>query len=79
MPFDLVESLDHQELLSSAGPPTAAEPSDADELDDDTLLAELGIEVEAPPHHRAASHVRSTAEKKAGRKHCEPREVMQGL
>jgi hypothetical protein len=38
--------------------------ADAEELDDDALLAELGIEVEVPPITEL-KHVRSTAEKKA--------------
>ena len=37
---DLVEPLDHQHLLTGSA---ATLPSDADELDDDALLAELGI------------------------------------
>jgi len=61
---DLVESLDHQSLLSGS---VATQSSDADDLDDDALLAELGIEVEAPPITEL-KHVRSTAEKKAAEK-----------
>jgi len=58
---DLVEPLDGQGLLTGAvNAPSAA----AEELDDDALLAELGIEVEAPPITEL-KHVRSTAEKKA--------------
>jgi hypothetical protein len=58
---DLVEPLDDQGLLTG----TAKAPlADAEELDDDALLAELGIEVEAPPITEL-KHVRSTAEKKA--------------
>lgn len=41
----LVEPLDHQGLL---GDEIAAAQPDIDELDDDALLAELGIEAEAP-------------------------------
>lgn len=58
---ELVEPLDGQGLLTGAvNAPSAA----AEELDDDALLAELGIEVEAPPITEL-KHVRSTAEKKA--------------
>lgn len=77
---DLVESLDHQNLLSGSA---ATQPSDADELDDDALLAELGIEVEAPPITEL-KHVRSTAEKKAAenianREKCEDFETFKPL
>ncbi|WP_424991306.1 GIY-YIG nuclease family protein [Fluviibacterium sp. S390] len=58
---DLVEPLDHQGLLTGA---VQAPLADAEDLDDDALLAELGIEVEAPPITEL-KHVRSTAEKKA--------------
>jgi hypothetical protein len=58
---DLVAPMDHQGLLS--GQPNAL-MTGAAEFDDDALLAELGIEVEA---HAITElkHVRSTAEKKA--------------
>ena len=77
---DLVEPLDHQNLLSGSA---ATQPSDADELDDDALLAELGIEVEAPPITEL-KHVRSTAEKKAAenianREKCEDFETFKPL
>ncbi|QHQ35230.1 GIY-YIG nuclease family protein [Algicella marina] len=77
---DLVESLDHQNLLSGSA---ATQPCDADELDDDALLAELGIEVEAPPITEL-KHVRSTAEKKAAeniakREKCEDFETFKPL
>lgn len=58
---ELVEPLDGQGLLTGAAQATLA---DAEELDDDALLAELGIEVEALPITEL-KHVRSTAEKKA--------------
>lgn len=58
---ELVEPLDHQGLLS--GLPSLPVP-DATELDDDALLAELGIDV-AAPSIAELKHVRSTAEKKA--------------
>ena len=58
---ELAEPLDETGLLTGAAKvPLAA----AEELDDDALLAELGIEVEAPPITEL-KHVRSTAEKKA--------------
>jgi hypothetical protein len=57
----LVEPMDHQGLVS--GPPSVLS-SEASELDDDALLAQLGIEVEAPAITELR-HVRSTAEKKA--------------
>ena len=58
---ELVEPLDETGLLTGAAKVPLA---DAEELDDDALLAELGIEVEAPPITEL-KHVRSTAEKKA--------------
>lgn len=58
---ELVEPLDDTGLLSGA---SQAAVIDTDELDDDALLAELGIELEAPPIAEL-KHVRSTAEKKA--------------
>lgn len=59
--LEIVEPLDDQGLLTG----TAKAPlADAEELDDDALLAELGIEIEAPPITEL-KHVRSTAEKKA--------------
>jgi len=69
---ELVEPLDHQGLLTGAG---QAVTTDTDELDDDALLAELGIEVEASTITEL-KHVRSTAEKKAAedianRERCE--------
>jgi hypothetical protein len=57
----LVEPLDCQGLLDASG---MAAPVDTDALDDDALLAELGIEAEAPEITQL-KHVRSTAEKKA--------------
>ncbi len=57
----LVEPLDHQGLLAQgARPPTIV----ADELDDDQLLAELGVEADGLPITDLI-HVRSSAEKKA--------------
>ena len=57
----LLEPLDHQALLTNA----TEIPSSADiDLDDDALLAELGVEVETPDITELR-HVRSAAEKKA--------------
>lgn len=77
---DLVKPLDQQNLLSESA---ATQPSDTDELDDDALLAELGIEVEASPITEL-KHVRSTAEKKAAenianREKCEDFETFKPL
>lgn len=58
---ELVEPLDYQGLLRGAA---KVETNDVDELDDDALLAELGIEAEASPITEL-KHVRSSAEKKA--------------
>jgi len=58
---ELAEPLDHQGILSGSASTLSA---DTDDLDDDALLAELGIEVGGPPITEL-KHVRSTAEKKA--------------
>jgi len=58
---DLVAPLDHQGLLSGEPITHHTVP---DELDDDALLAELGVEAEATPITEL-KHVRSTAEKRA--------------
>lgn len=68
----LVEPMDHQGLLAGYTP---AQDTIADELDDDALLAELGIEAETPPITELR-HVRSSAEKRAAeeianRERCE--------
>lgn len=70
--WELVEPLDHQGLLTGAG---QAGVTDTDKLDDDALLAELGVAVEASSITEL-KHVRSTAEKKAAedvanRERCE--------
>lgn len=77
---ELVEPLDHQGLLTGY---VQAALTDTDDLDDDALLAELGIEVNAPPITEL-KHVRSTAEKKtaediANRDKCEDFEVFKPL
>lgn len=58
---NLVEPLDHQGLLSGASL-DAGDPTD--EMDDDALLAELGVEAEKPAITELR-HVRPSAEKKA--------------
>jgi hypothetical protein len=56
---DLLEPLDHQGLLSM---PPAMDQSD--DMDNDALLAELGVDI-APSPITELKHVRSAAEKKA--------------
>lgn len=68
----LIEPADHQGLLN---PETPGEPTPVDELDDDALLAELGIDAELSPV-TDLRHVRSSAEKRAAeeianRQRCE--------
>jgi len=58
---DLAEPMDHQGLLTGAVPALSA---DTDDLDDDALLAELGVDVDTP-EITDLKHVRSAAEKKA--------------
>ena len=58
----LLEPLDHQGLLARA---EAAPASAPDELDDDELLAQLGVEDAAPADITELRHVRSAAEKRA--------------
>ena len=58
---DLVAPFEKHELLSEGLTLVA---TDTDELDDDALLAELGVAVDASPLTEL-KHVRSTAEKKA--------------
>lgn len=77
---ELVEPLDETGLLTGAA---KAPLADAEELDDDALLVELGIEFEAPPITEL-KHVRSTAEKKAAeevasRDKCEDFETFKPL
>lgn len=69
---DLLLDMDHQGLLASVKP---VKDVDLEDLDDDALLAELGVEVETPSISEL-KHVRSTSEKKAaeevaGREKCE--------
>ncbi|WP_299147241.1 GIY-YIG nuclease family protein [uncultured Tateyamaria sp.] len=77
---ELVQPLDGSGLLTGAA---KAPLASAEELDDDALLAELGIEVESPPITEL-KHVRSTAEKKAAeevanRDKCEDFDTFQPL
>ena len=77
---ELVKPLGETGLLTGAA---KAPLADAEELDDDALLAELGIEVEALPITEL-KHVRSTAEKKAAeeiahREKCEDFETFKPL
>jgi hypothetical protein len=58
---DLVGSLDHQGLLTGL---TAAPSDETDDLDDDALLAELGVDGELS-EITELRHVRSSAEKRA--------------
>lgn len=68
----LLEPLDHQRLLTEYEPSTA---TIIDEIDDDALLAELGVEAETSPITELR-HVRSSVEKRiaeeiANRQKCE--------
>jgi len=76
----LIEPLDGTGLLTDAA---QAAVVDMEELDDDALLAELGIELEAP-RITELKHVRSTAQKKAAeevasRDRCEDFETFKPL
>lgn len=76
----LLEPLDRQGLLSGVATDATAV---ADELDDDALLAELGVEAAASPI-TDLKHVRSSAEKKAAedianREKCEDFETFKPL
>ena len=76
----LLTPFDHQGLLSHR--PEAASPS-PDGMDDDALLAELGVESEAPDLGELR-HVRSSAEKRAAeeiatRRKCEDFETFRPL
>ena len=77
---ELVEPIDHQGLLAGSAPSSS---SATDEMDDDALLAELGVEAEAPPITEL-KHVRTSAEKKAAeeianREKCEDFETFKPL
>ena len=69
----LLEPLDHQGLLARRQEAPASVP---DDLDDDELLAQLGVEAAGPADITDLRHVRSAAEKKAAeeianRQRCE--------
>ncbi|WP_297490367.1 GIY-YIG nuclease family protein [Acidocella sp.] len=77
----LLKPLDHQGLLSgiSATPAVATE-----DLDDDELLAQLGVDVSAPDDVTDLRHVRSAADKRAAedvanREKCEDFETFRPL
>lgn len=74
----LVEPLDHQGLLDTTN---IEQPVEVDELDDDALLAELGVEAETA-NITELRHVRSSAEKRAAeeianRDKCEDFEIFE--
>lgn len=76
----LVEPLDHQGLL---GDVAAAPEAEADELDDDALLAELGVDADGSDLTEL-KHVRSVADKRAAeeianRERCEDFETFKPL
>lgn len=77
----LLEPLDRQGLLAGAEPAAADAP---DELDDDELLAQLGVDAGATADIRELRHVRSAAEKRAAeeianRRKCEEFESFKPL
>ncbi|MEO1168500.1 MAG: GIY-YIG nuclease family protein [Pseudomonadota bacterium] len=77
---NLVEPMDHQGLLYTTN---IEQPVEVDELDDDALLAELGVEAETADITELR-HVRSSAEKRAAeeianRDKCEDFEKFQPL
>ena len=59
----LLGLLDHQELLAPSPADVTAAPDD--DLDDDALLAQLGVELDKPESVTELRHVRSAAERKA--------------
>ena len=78
--LELVKPLGDQELVACAD---QAPQADAEELDDDALLTELGIEVE-PSAITELKHVRSMAEKRAteevaSRDKCEDFEIFKSF
>lgn len=58
----VIESLDHQGLLAGTAP---VQPDVTADIDDDELLAQLGVEEVAPGDITELQHVRSSAEKRA--------------
>jgi hypothetical protein len=71
--LDLLRPLDHQGLLSGKGTPA---PVPADALDDDALLAALGValpdadNIQTLRHVRSHAQIRAAAEEIAGREPC---------
>lgn len=77
----LLEPIDHQGLLVTAAP---YPPGFSDELDDDALLAQLGVDSAAPAGLTELRYVRSAAEKRAAeeianRQKCEDFEQFKPL
>lgn len=69
----LLETLDHQGLLANAAPSAVGF---SEQVDDDELLAQLGVDVAAPTDITELRHVRSAAEKRvaeeiANRQRCQ--------
>lgn len=69
----VIESLDHQGLLADAQPDSVRVP---DDIDDDELLAQLGVDDATPGDITELRHVRSVADKRAAeeianRQRCE--------
>jgi hypothetical protein len=69
----LLEPLDHQGLLTNEPPVAVSTP---DELSDDELLAQLGVDASVPAEIAELRHVRSAADKRAAeeianRERCE--------
>ena len=58
----LLEPLDHKGLLAGAGPAQVSAP---DELNDDELLEQLGVDTTAAANITELKHVRSSVEKRA--------------
>lgn len=58
----VIEALDHQGLLAGARPVSLSVP---DHMDDDELLAQLGVDADVPSDITELRHVRSAAEKRA--------------
>jgi hypothetical protein len=77
----LLETLDHQGLLAGEKPVAV---SAVDEIDDDELLAQLGVEAAAPADITELRHVRPAADKRAAeeianRQKCEDFEQFKPL
>ena len=77
----LVTPLDHQQLLEGGQTEAAAPPQNA--MDDDALLAALGVEANAPDitelRHVRSSAEKRTAEEVATRQKCEDFETFRPL